>query len=591
MGRQTPIPTGFRFSGGSKEMHGHPIYCVSWSTDYHYRIDDDEEEEEDNMAKSPAKHDNNGNEETKTTSSSSSKEKNDTNISSCTSTKSTNNTTKKLEEVEKSKVIRYIATCGGGIVTIYEVDCSSSSVVQAKAAAASSAGNNNNNDDSIKVRQVYEDVDDVEMFYTCAFGGIGVSREQLLDLDDGGGSERNDDNSNGEVSTTQLNADSLISRSNTDSSTIPVGSPHKRQRNTNTRTPTQRYYQNLSTLSRNTGPQLLCVGGTRGVIKVIDTTRRALILTLAGHGDEIYDLKVSPSSPWLILTASKDESLRLWNLQSGVCVAIFAGHYGHRDSVLSIGFHPFGNRFVSGGMDTTVKLWTLDHEDIALAITESFAYGKTTNNTSHEENKQHLVEEDAADGSIDNRPTKPRPTKPFKTRYEQMPYFSTKKVHTDYVDCVQFVGDLVLSKSISNTIALWKPYLLPQTTGTSHHHNKLGPQPSIRLCDKVIPLREFKLNNCDIWFVRFATDLPNCNMLAVGNNVGEIKVWEIGPNSINKKSFCNLTLSSGGNNNGAGNASNFCKSTSTVRMVAFSPDGRSLVATCDDSTVWKWDAV
>jgi WD40 repeat protein len=41
-----------------------------------------------------------------------------------------------------------------------------------------------------------------------------------------------------------------------------------------------------------------------------------------------------------MLSASKDESLRMWNVKNSTCVAIFSGHKGHRDCILSIGWHP-----------------------------------------------------------------------------------------------------------------------------------------------------------------------------------------------------------------------------------------------------------
>ena len=48
------------------------------------------------------------------------------------------------------------------------------------------------------------------------------------------------------------------------------------------------------------------------------------------------EIRCHPIIPSLIASAGSDESVRLWNVQSGACIAIFAGHFGHRDDVLSI---------------------------------------------------------------------------------------------------------------------------------------------------------------------------------------------------------------------------------------------------------------
>ena len=50
--------------------------------------------------------------------------------------------------------------------------------------------------------------------------------------------------------------------------------------------------------------------------------------------------------------------------------------------------------------------------------------------------------------------------------HEQRPVFSTWRVHEDYVDCVQWIGDMLLSKSTRNKV----PVNLvpnPQITRTS----------------------------------------------------------------------------------------------------------------------------
>ena len=83
------------------------------------------------------------------------------------------------------------------------------------------------------------------------------------------------------------------------------------------------------------GPQLL-FAGERGVIRAADPARLAAPLVLTGHGGAINEMRMHPVDPSLLFSASNDHSVRLWNVRKGVCVAIFGGVEGHRDSVLSV---------------------------------------------------------------------------------------------------------------------------------------------------------------------------------------------------------------------------------------------------------------
>jgi polycomb protein EED len=287
-----------------------------------------------------------------------------------------------------------------------------------------------------------------------------------------------------------------------------------------------------------TDPLLLCAGGIQSVIKVIDCRSRRLLGTLKGHGAAIHDLKISPVDEWLLLSASIDQSCRLWNLRLLECgpVAIFGGHAGHCDFVISISWHLSGERFASGGVDNTCNVW-----DLTGTVAESVA-------ASH-----CAADRFGQDGFTEQRFVS--------NTVSQFPIFSTKKVHTNCVDCVQFVGDLLLSKSIEHNVRLWFPKIEPVVSPLG------GPlQPT---SSDVVLLRTFDVQNAEYWFVRFALD-PTQEILAAGNAQGVVYLFSIGAASA--KPFRKLKVTKA----------------STIRYLSFSPDGSILLAATDDGSIYRW---
>jgi polycomb protein EED len=294
------------------------------------------------------------------------------------------------------------------------------------------------------------------------------------------------------------------------------------------------------------GPQLLCVAGTGAIIKVIDTCRRMLFATLSGHGDDIYDLRFSPIDEWILLSASKDESLRMWNVKN----------VDLRSNLL-----PAMKVIV-----TACLAWVGTLTDCSLRV----EVWTPQSNCGMWERGQMFMQQSPEVISVKPKrwDERSRSERKIPSRVRANANFLNRQSPYELCRCRSVRGaHLILSKDTNNMVVLWKPI----TTKTSRGSNIKTQQ---RLPNEVIALREFEVSHCDVWFIRFATDYQ-CQMLAVGNLIGDIKVFDIASRPT-KKHFANLT-------------NQYCAS--AIRMVAFNRDAKYLVAVSDDASVWLWEAV
>lgn len=81
--------------------------------------------------------------------------------------------------------------------------------------------------------------------------------------------------------------------------------------------------------------------------------------SLIGHSTGILSLTLSPCpEKTLLISSSDDGEIRLWMLQTKLCLCLFNFH---SMPVWCVKFSPTGHYFSSGGQDTAVCLWSLEY--------------------------------------------------------------------------------------------------------------------------------------------------------------------------------------------------------------------------------------
>jgi U3 small nucleolar RNA-associated protein 13 len=117
--------------------------------------------------------------------------------------------------------------------------------------------------------------------------------------------------------------------------------------------------------------KFLAVATSVEQVRVYDLASMSCSYVLAGHTDIVLclDTCVSTSGRTLIVTGSKDNSVRLWETDSQRCVGVGIGHMG---AVGAVAFSKRGgNFFVSGCSDHTLKVWSFN--ELSDEVEENFS--------------------------------------------------------------------------------------------------------------------------------------------------------------------------------------------------------------------------
>ena len=243
--------------------------------------------------------------------------------------------------------------------------------------------------------------------------------------------------------------------------------------------------------------------------------------SLIGHTRHVQSVAFSPNGQSLA-SASRDNTIRLWNLNTGQTIRELKGH---TDYVFSVAFSPNGQTLASASKDKTVRLW---NPSTGQTIRELKGHADHVFSVAFSPNGQTL-----ASASRDNT------IRLWNLNTGQN--IRTLKGHTDHVFGVAFSpnGRILASASRDKTVRLWNPNTGRNIDTLDEHTNH-------------------------VYGVAFS---PNGRILASGSYDDTVRLW-------NPNTGQNIAILEGHRNN--------------VQSIAFSPDGITIASGSWDNTVRLW---
>ena len=115
---------------------------------------------------------------------------------------------------------------------------------------------------------------------------------------------------------------------------------------------------------------------------------KRVLKTLTGHEAGVWDVALAPKFGHLLLSASTDKTVKVWNFQDDPeDYTNMRTYYGHEQAVRSVAYSADCKSFVSGSFDRSMKVWDLETGQ----CTGSFTNGSIINQVTFSEKEPFVV--------------------------------------------------------------------------------------------------------------------------------------------------------------------------------------------------------
>ncbi|MHC5862302.1 nSTAND1 domain-containing NTPase [Nostoc sp.] len=338
--------------------------------------------------------------------------------------------------------------------------------------------------------------------------------------------------------------------------------------------------------------------------RAMETVR--VSIPLFGHENSVNSVAISPNGQ-MIVSASRDNTVRLWDIQGNPIGQPFYGHEGY---VTAVSFSCNGQIIVSGSWDNTVRLWNLageligqpfyGHEDVIFSVDVS-------------PDEERIISS-SGDGTL------------RLWNIEGKPIGQPWLGHQDAVYSVAFSADgqKIVSGSRDKTLRLWdiegkpigQPWLGHQDAVYSVAFSADGQKIVSGSWDRTVRVWDVEGNPIGSPF-RGHEDIISSVAISLdgqkivsGSSDRTVRLWDLTGNSLaypfkgHESSVNSVAVSPDGQKIVSGSSDRtvrlwniqgrpigkpFQGHEDSVRSVAVSPDGQKIFTGSDDGTVTLWD--